>query len=56
MSQDNLIRLVAPSGHTRWSTRKKKMNKKGQYEPLTLKKYDPTIRKVVEYKEKRKKG
>ena len=56
MSQDNLIRLVSESGHTRWSSRKKKMDSAGKYKPLELKKYDPKLRKMVTYKEKRKKS
>ncbi|MDD9868074.1 MAG: 50S ribosomal protein L33 [Candidatus Campbellbacteria bacterium] len=58
MSQDNLIRLVSTkSPHVYWSRRKKKAQAKkggGAPQPLTLKKYDPTLKKHVLYKEKKK--
>jgi ribosomal protein L33 len=51
MSQDNLIRLKSPSGHTVW-TRKNK--KKLAAVKLSLKKFDPKTRKRVVFKEVKK--
>jgi ribosomal protein L33 len=52
MSQDNLIKLKSSaSGHIVW-TRKNK--KKLANSKLELKKYDPTVRKRVKYKEAKK--
>lgn len=52
MSQDNLIKLKSSgSKHTLW-TRKSK--KKLANVKLELKKYDPTLRKRVVYKEAKK--
>jgi ribosomal protein L33 len=50
MSQDKLQKMRAPSGHTIF-TRK---NKKGVERKLELKKFDPTIRARVVYKEVKK--
>jgi large subunit ribosomal protein L33 len=51
MSQDNLVKLRSTeSKHVRWDNR----NKKRVPEKLELKKYDPTLRKVVVYKEVKK--
>jgi large subunit ribosomal protein L33 len=52
MSQDNLIRLKSSkSGHSIWTTKNKK---KLASVKLELKKYDPTLRKRVTYKESKK--
>ena len=52
MSQDNLIKLKSSaSGHIVW-TRKNKKTLAGH--KLELKKYDPTVRKRVKYKEAKK--
>lgn len=52
MSQDNLIRLKSSgSGHVVW-TRKNK--KKLANTKISLKKYDPVLRKRVAYKESKK--
>lgn len=52
MSQDNLIKLKSSkSGHVIW-TRKSK--KKLANVKLEMKKYDPTVRKRVTYKEAKK--
>jgi large subunit ribosomal protein L33 len=51
MSQDNLVKLRSTeSKHVRWDNR----NKKRVPEKLELKKYDPTLRKKVVYKEVKK--
>ncbi len=53
MSQDHIIRLVSTkSKHVYWAHRKRTGGE--TYTPLTIKKFDPTLRKHVEYKEKRK--
>jgi large subunit ribosomal protein L33 len=51
MSQDHIIKLKSTeSKHLRYDNR----NKKRVPEKLELKKYDPTLRKVVVYKEVKK--
>ncbi len=52
MSQDNLIKLKSSaSGHSVWTTKNKK---KLAGVKLSLKKYDPIVRKRVVYKESKK--
>lgn len=47
--QENLVKLVhKATGHTYWS---RKNRKKLASVKLALKKYNPVLRKVVEYKE-----
>jgi large subunit ribosomal protein L33 len=51
MSQDHVVKLKSSeSKHLRYDNR----NKKRVPEKLALKKYDPTLRKVVLYKEVKK--
>ena len=51
MSQDHLVRLKSTeSNHVRYDNR----NKKRVEKKLELRKYDPTLRKVVTYKEVKK--
>ncbi len=51
MSQDHIVRIKSTeSSHVRYDTR----NKKRVEKKLELKKYDPTLRKVVTYKEVKK--
>lgn len=51
MSQDHLVRLKSTeSKHVRYDNR----NKKRVEKKLELRKYDPTLRKVVTYKEVKK--
>lgn len=51
MSQDHLVKLRSTeSKHIRYDNR----NKKRVEKKLELKKYDPTLRKVVVYKEAKK--
>jgi ribosomal protein L33 len=51
MSQDNLVKIKSTeSKHVRYDVR----NKKRVPNKLALKKYDPTLRKVVTYKEVKK--
>ncbi len=52
MSQDNLIKLKSSaSGHIVWTTKNKKKLANAK---LSLKKYDPVVRKRVLYKESKK--
>ena len=48
-NRDEVVILISESGHT-YATRKNKVNSK---EKLVLMKYDPQVRKHVEYKEKK---
>lgn len=51
-SQENLVRLVhKATGHTYWT---RKNRKKLASVKLKLKKYNPVLRKVVEYAETKK--
>ena len=50
MSQKHLAILVSESGHVRYTTR----NKKSTTQKLVLKKYDPKLRRHVEYTEVKK--
>lgn len=51
MSQDNLAKIKSSESNHMYWTRK---NKKGVERKLELKKYDPTLRKHVVYKEVKK--
>ncbi len=52
MSQDNLIRMKSSgSGHVIWTTKNKK---KLANVKMSLKKYDPVLRKRVAFKEAKK--
>jgi large subunit ribosomal protein L33 len=51
MSQDNLAKIKSSESNHMYWTRK---NKKGVERKLELKKYDPTLRKHVIYKEVKK--
>jgi ribosomal protein L33 len=51
MTQDHIVKIKSTeSKHVRYDTR----NKKRVEKKLELKKYDPTLRKVVTYKEIKK--
>ena len=52
MSQDRLIKLKSTkSGHVIWTGEKKGKNKKGVERKVELKKFDPTLRARVVFKE-----
>jgi len=52
MSQDHLIKLKSTaSKHVYWTRRKKKAERP---EKLKIKKFDPVVRKHVEYQESKK--
>ena len=45
-----IVVMAGPDGHQTYTTTKNRRNTEGK---LVLKKYSPTLRKVVEYKEAR---
>ena len=55
MSQDTLIKLQSTkSKHIYWTKRKKNSKGAQQKEKLELKKFDPTLKKRVMYKQTKK--
>lgn len=50
MSQNHIVKIKSKSGHIRFTRR----NKKSTADKLSLKKFDPNIRKHTEYKEMKK--
>ena len=50
MSQNHIIKIKSDSGHVRFTRR----NKKSTTDKLSLKKYDPNVKKHVIYKEMKK--